>query len=88
VSQRSPERNELIVSYMLLRQVVGWIGTLLPIVLIVGNAISSTTPRPGSMSGYYYTDMRNVFVGALCALVVSADEPPAGSPRFPRTSTT
>jgi hypothetical protein len=55
---------------MLLRQVVGWIGTLLPIVLIVGNAISSTTPRPDSMSGYYYTDMRNIFVGALCALGV------------------
>jgi hypothetical protein len=70
VSQRSPERNQLIVSYMLLRQAVGWIGTLLPIVLIVGNAISSTTPRPGSMSGYYYTDMRNIFIGALCALGV------------------
>jgi hypothetical protein len=52
---------------MLLRQVVGWIGALLPIVLLVGGAISSQA-RPDSMSGYYYTDMRNVFVGALCAL--------------------
>ena len=51
-----------------LRQIVGWIGTLLPIVLLVGLAISSTQSRPDSMSGYYYTDMRNVFVGALCAL--------------------
>jgi hypothetical protein len=42
VSQRSRDRNQLIVSYMFLRQTVGWIGTLLPIVLIVGNAISST----------------------------------------------
>jgi hypothetical protein len=65
--QRSPERNQLIISYMFLRQAVGWIGTLLPIGLLVGNAISSTTPRPDSMSGYYYTDMRNIFVGALCA---------------------
>jgi hypothetical protein len=70
VSQRSPAGNQLIVSYMLLRQLVGWIGTLLPIVLIVGNTISSTTPRPDSMSGYYYTDMRNIFVGTLCALGV------------------
>jgi hypothetical protein len=70
VTQRRPDRNQLIVSYMFLRQTVGWIGTLLPIVLLVGNAISSTTPRPGSMSGYYYTDMRDVFVGALCALGV------------------
>ncbi len=53
---------------MFLRQIVGWIGTLLPIVLLVGVAISSTESRPDSMSGYYYTDMRNVFVGSLCAL--------------------
>lgn len=70
MDQRSPDGNQLIVSYMFLRKTVGWIGTLLPVVLIVGNLISSTTPRPGSMSGYYYTDMRNVFVGALCALGV------------------
>jgi hypothetical protein len=68
VLQRNPERNQLIVSYLVLRQAVGWIGTLLPVVLIVGNAISSTASRPDSMSGYYYTDMRNIFVGALCAL--------------------
>jgi len=70
VNQRRRDRNELIVSYLFLRQAVGWIGTLLPIVLLVGNAISSATPRPGSVSGYYYTDMRNIFVGALCALGV------------------
>jgi hypothetical protein len=70
VSQRRPERNELIISYMFLRKTVGWIGTLLPIVLIVGNMIFFTSPRPYSMSGYYYTGMRNVFVGALCALGV------------------
>jgi hypothetical protein len=69
-SQRSPALNQLIVSYMFLRQTVGWIGTLLPVVLLVGAAISSTAPRPDSMSGYYYTDMRNIFVGALCALGV------------------
>jgi hypothetical protein len=67
---RSPAKNELSIHYMLLRRIVGGIGTLLPIVLIVGNTISSTTPRPDSMSGYYYTDMRNIFVGSLCALGV------------------
>jgi hypothetical protein len=68
--RRSADGNQLIVCYMFLRQVVGWIGTLLPIVLLVGVAISSTQSRPDSMSGYYYTDMRNIFVGALCALGV------------------
>jgi len=70
VRQRDPEKNELIISYMFLRKTVGWIGSLLPVVLIAGNAIFFTSPRPDSMSGYYYTPMRNVFVGALCALGV------------------
>ena len=70
VRRRRPEYNELIISYMFLRKTVGWIGSLLPIVLIAGNTIFFTSPRPGSMSGYYYTSMRNVFVGALCALGV------------------
>ena len=70
MGQRRPERNELIISYMNLRKTVGWIGSLLPIVLITGNVIFFTTSLPGSMSGYYYTHMRDVFVGALCALGV------------------
>ena len=68
MSQRRSGGDELIVSYMLLRKTVGWIGTLLPFVLIVGNVIFFTALQPDSMSGYYYTHMRNVFVGALCAL--------------------
>jgi hypothetical protein len=66
--QRSADENQLVISYLCLRRFVGWIGTLLPIVLLVGVVISSTQARPDSISGYYYTDMRNVFVGALCAL--------------------
>jgi hypothetical protein len=65
--QPGDDDSQIVISYMLLRQIVGWIGTLLPIVLLVGGVISSQA-RPDSMSGYYYTDMRNVFVGALCAL--------------------
>jgi hypothetical protein len=69
VNKRSPEKNGLIVSYLFLRQTVGWIGTLLPVVLLAGAAVTSNA-RPDSMSGYYYTDMRNIFVGSLCALGV------------------
>src|SRR5215472_5948688 len=64
------DRNELIVSYLLLRKAVGWIGTLLPAALLAGNAAVFMAPRPDSMSGYYYTPMRDIFVGALCALGV------------------
>lgn len=68
--QRKKDANQLIISYMYLRKTVGWIGTLLPAVLIAGNVIFFSKSLPGSMSGYYYTHMRNVFVGALCALGV------------------
>jgi hypothetical protein len=67
--QRDPGVNQLVICYLLLRKIVGWIGMLLPFVLLIGNAIEGAS-RPDSMSGYYYTPMRNIFVGALCALGV------------------
>jgi len=69
LQRRTTQTNELVVSYLVLRKLVGWIGMLLPFVLMVGNAVMSET-RPDSMSGYYYTPMRNIFVGSLCALGV------------------
>jgi hypothetical protein len=62
--------GSLAISYLFLRKTVGWIGSLLPIALIAGNTVFHAWPRPDSMSGYYYTPMRNLFVGALCALGV------------------
>lgn len=66
------------VSYLQLRQWLGAVGTFLPFVLILGHAFLRAV-LPGapawrgwdlqnSMSSYYYTDMQNVFVGALCAM--------------------
>jgi hypothetical protein len=70
MTHRDSSTNRLVIDYLYLRKTVGWIGTLLPIVLIAGNAMLFTTNLPDSMSGYYYTHMRNVFIGALCALGV------------------
>jgi hypothetical protein len=70
MTHRDSSTNRLVIDYLYLRKTVGWIGTLLPIVLIAGNAMLFTTDLPDSMSGYYYTHMRNVFIGALCALGV------------------
>jgi len=70
MTQRSKDQNQLVIDYLYLRKTVGWIGTLLPVVLIAGNALFFTTDLPDSMSGYYYTHMRDVFIGALCALGV------------------
>jgi hypothetical protein len=69
LQRRTTQANQLAVSYLVLRKLVGWIGMLLPFVLMIGNAVLNDA-RPDSMSGYYYTPMRNIFVGALCALGV------------------
>ena len=55
-------------SYLLIRIVVGAVGVLLPIVLWVVDALvlrGSITVR-GSLSAYYHSGARDLFVGALC----------------------
>jgi hypothetical protein len=62
---------ELAVSYLFLRRAIGFIGSLLPVVLPLGYALSTGKwLLLASVSSYYYSDMRNVFVGGLCAVGV------------------
>lgn len=55
-------------SYLLIRMVVGSIGVLLPTLLFIID--SGFLPGPasvrGSLSAYYHTSARDLFVGALC----------------------
>jgi hypothetical protein len=60
-------RAPLVHSYLYLRRAIGLIGLALPVVLIVGKQIVQGGDLIGSLSGYYYTDLGNVFVGAMCA---------------------
>jgi hypothetical protein len=56
-------------SYLALRKAVGWIGILLPFVLMFGVFLIFHGKTPlFTISMYYYTGMRDVFVGALCAI--------------------
>jgi hypothetical protein len=56
-------------SYLLLRVLIGVIAVLLPFVLVLVNmAIGHGFQQ--SVSGYYYTTMRDTFVGSLCAIGV------------------
>jgi len=58
-------------SYRALRQTVGWIGLILPWILMTGNAlIFGGVAFIHSLSRFYHTDMRNVFVGGLCAMAL------------------
>jgi hypothetical protein len=58
-------------SYLSLRRAVGWIGILLPLILILGNAlVFNGEPFLHSISRYYHGGMRDVFVGGLCAMAL------------------
>ncbi len=63
--------SRLTYSYLDLRKTVGWIGILLPFTLMFGLLILfNGEDMPTSISHYYHTSMRNVFVGALCAVAL------------------
>lgn len=74
------ETNGLIINYMTLRRLIGWMGVCLPFVVYLGNWIIFThhvaacllpsSKVPYSLSGYYYTHMRGVFTGTFWALGV------------------
>jgi hypothetical protein len=54
-----------------LRLGVGLVGIVLPFVLIIGHSIQvAQFTLPSSISGAYYTNMRDVLVGSLCAVGV------------------
>jgi hypothetical protein len=53
-------------SYLLMRAVIGFIGLALPFALVLGDAALEHGPLRGSLSEYFYTGLRDVFVGALC----------------------
>lgn len=65
---RNPDRELYARSYLLIRMVVGIIGILLPIALIVGEAyfLKGDVRVRGSLSAYYHTSMRDLFVASLC----------------------
>ena len=74
-----PARHK-VMDYRTLRAVIGGIVILLVPVVYIGNWLIFIRHRgdcfynpqwiPGSLSGFYYTHMRNLFVGAMCAVGV------------------
>jgi len=58
-----------IISYITLRRAVGILGASLPFILLIGAALvyEDKIIQP-SISDYYHTKMRDVFVGILCAI--------------------
>lgn len=64
--ERSPTPE--VISFRATRRAVGWLGVSLPFVLWIGGALTTRCDLQPSISHYYYTNMREVFVGILCAV--------------------
>lgn len=75
-TREAPELGAL--TYVGLRRCIGVVAAALPFLLLVGKPVRDAFAPdrgglpgvPGSMSAYYHTSMRNVFVGALCVISV------------------
>ena len=65
MSDDPKERNSLVISYLMLRKVIGVLGISFPFVLSLGALILFKTGLQISISNYYYTGMGDVFVGTL-----------------------
>jgi len=70
----SPDKTskKLVINYLTLRKYIGILGIALPVSLVAGLAIlnNSIDLIQDSISSYYYTEMRNLFVGILVAVGV------------------
>lgn len=61
-------QDPIVLSYLALRKAVGAVALGLPFALSIPLWILRHHIIQSSISGYYYTGMRNLFVGSLCAI--------------------
>ena len=61
--------NDLVLSFLRVRRAIGLLGFFLPAALIAYGLAFGGGILP-SMSDYYYSPMREIFVGTLCAIAV------------------
>lgn len=59
------KNSDLVVSFMTLRQMIGVIGLVMPLFVRFGAWVFEDIASTGSISAYYYTGMRDVFVSTL-----------------------
>jgi hypothetical protein len=60
-----------VISYYTMRRAIGVLGITLPLILVAGSALfGGCREVQYSISTYYYTNMRNIFVGYNCAVAL------------------
>ena len=67
--QQNMNKPPEIISYYTMRRAIGILGITLPVILFVGSFLFGGCDEvQSSISTYYYTNMRNIFVGFNCAV--------------------
>jgi hypothetical protein len=59
------KNRSIIISYISLRRLIGILGMLLPFICIAGGTVFASLPVQPSISLYYYTNMRDFYIGLL-----------------------
>ena len=70
IQHLSKSAHTLVVSYLGVRRAIGAVGLLLPVVLGPVGWLVFGIGIQDNMSSYYHTGLRDVFVGAMCAIGV------------------
>jgi len=60
-------RDEYVLSFYRVRQALGLLGLTFPVLLVLGGLLADAKIHP-SISDYYHTTLRDIFVGALFAI--------------------
>jgi hypothetical protein len=66
---KSRERS-LIFSYLSMRRLIGILGISLPFIIVLGGLTQGASSLQGSISGYYYSNMRDFLVGILSGVAL------------------
>lgn len=69
VHSSQEEHNALVISFLAVRQTLGWLGLFLPAALLVYSGLPGHRLE-SSISDFYYTGMGDIFVGTMCAIGV------------------
>ena len=59
--------SQFAIDYLAMRKAIGILGMALPFILLIGYTFTGGCGVKSCVSEYYYTNMRDVFVGTLCA---------------------
>ncbi|MEO8529654.1 MAG: DUF998 domain-containing protein, partial [Deltaproteobacteria bacterium] len=73
--------QDAVATFYRVRRVIGYLGFLLPFVLIIGGLLAAKAVEP-SISDYYHTIMRDLYVGVISATGVFLLAYSGYKPRF------